>query len=112
MIGVDTALNPEPNRNDGVDSDVPTTIIGATTSDGTTTSSPNVISGNLGNGIELGDDVATALVVGNDIGVTVGANGTTTALGNGGDGVRSFAVSTTIGGSVTVGMTVYSGGGI
>ena len=56
--------------------------------------------------------VISAVIQGSLIGVGVAANGTTIALGNKGDGVRSFATATTIGGtSAGQGNVISANGG-
>jgi parallel beta-helix repeat protein len=89
------------NSQDGITSDVAGTTIG-----GTAAGLRNLVSGNSGNGITLGADVTNALVQGNYVGL--GVDGAT-VLGNLGDGVRSFAASTTIGGATAAAGNVISG---
>ncbi len=88
------------NGLDGVLSDVPTTIGGPDPFD------RNIISGNLGNGIDLGPLTTGSLVEGNFIGSDVSG---TNPLGNAGDGVISNAPNNTIGGTIAgAGNTIVS----
>jgi hypothetical protein len=81
------------NGGDGLFVEVGTNTIG-----GTGAGAGNVISGNIANGIELQSN--GNLIQGNFIGTNVSG---TAALGNGGDGVRSFAAGNNLIGGTTVG---------
>ena len=95
IVGLDvTGMIALANAEDGINSDAATITIG-----GSLAADRNVVSANLGNGITLGSGVnntAAAMVLGNYVGVNAAGTG---ALGNKGDGVRSFALNTTIGGT-------------
>ena len=108
-IAVDSNHNSLGNAEDGVNSDVPATTIGGldpNTGLLTTGNAGNLISDNRGNGITIGGDVTMALVQGNYVGLN-GAG--TSALGNKGDGVRSSALVTTIGGTSADALNLLSG---
>ena len=79
----------------------------ATTIGGTTALARNLISGNHGDGLDVGSGVANTLIEGNDVGIDeTGAK----SLGNGGDGLSiDAAPGTTIGGTVHDAANVISG---
>ena len=89
------------NQHDGVESDAPFTTIG-----GTTNAARNIISGNLGNGINVLSGAYDSLVEGNIIGLNV--NGAK-LLSNFGDGVRVEAFGVTIGGTTPDARNIISG---
>ena len=89
------------NSGDGVRSDAPSTTIG-----GTDPGARNIISNNIGSGVNLSLEAAGPLVQGNIIGLDV--NGAT-FLGNLGDGVVSDGPSTTIGGTDPRARNIISG---
>ena len=87
------------NGGDGIDAVGTGVTVG-----GTTEFAGNTISGNLGDGIEIGD--ADALIEGNFIGTNVVGDG---AIPNSGDGVLISAAGATIGGTVAGAGNVISG---
>jgi Ca2+-binding RTX toxin-like protein len=84
------------------------TNVGATIG-GTAAGARNVISGNLGDGIDLDINTGSDVVQGNFIGLdATGAN----ALGNGGDGIHTSAAMALIGGAASgAGNVISSNGG-
>jgi len=97
-------------RNDG---DGVQCASGSATIGGTTPAAQNIISGNRGNGVDLGPQALYSVVEGNYIG-TDASGATTTAsngqfLGNEGDGVQCAAGFSTIGGTTPAARNIISG---
>ena len=86
---------------------------GSATIGGTTPAAQNIISGNRGNGVDLGPQALDTVVEGNYIGTD--ASGATTTdsngnfLGNEGDGVQCAAGFSTIGGTTPAARNIISG---
>jgi Domain of unknown function (DUF4347)/Cadherin-like/Right handed beta helix region/Cadherin domain/SdrD B-like domain len=73
------------------------------------TGNGNIISGNIGNGISLGDNAVGSIVAGNTIGL--GSDGQT-ILGNSGYGIEISTTNSLIGGIATTDRNVISGNGL
>jgi hypothetical protein len=92
------------NTDDGVDVDANNVVIG-----GTTAAERNIISGNNGDGINLGAGFSGAIIRGNYIGTDVTG---TIDLGNSANGILVGGSNVTIGGTAAGARNIISGNGV